>query len=287
MYYQEIESVFRENLASRYMEGIHLPEMFKGAVTSLKEGRHIVIVTGFVVKAAKAGETDGPPGALMLAKSFEQMGKKVTLITDPINEHILREGIRVLGVEAPLIVVTDRTIDEVTENLLIKNQVSHLLAIERPSCSSDGHFYSMRGECISDYVTNTDILFHRAKKLGIITIGIGDGGNEVGMGSIRDYVCDEVPMGAQICATTEVTYLLIGGVSNWVAYGLSAALSIEVEAMLMHDAQVEAFLLHRLVAAGAVDGMDKKQIVKVDGIELKKNLEILETIRQIVKRYLL
>jgi hypothetical protein len=281
MYYQEIENIFRENLASRHMEGIYLPKMFEGAVGSLIEGSHIVIVTGFVVKAAKAGETDGPPGALILAKTLEKMGKKVTLITDPVSGEILKAGIKELDIEASLIIVTNPMVEGLVETLLVKEKVSHLLAIERPSRAGDGHFYSMRGEAISDYVTNTDLLFHQAKDLGITTIGIGDGGNEVGMANIRDYVCKEIPLGDQICATTYVDYLLIGGVSNWVAYGLSAALSIVKQKLLMHDRHEEIRLLKKMVSAGAVDGMAQRPVLKVDGIDLEINLDVFDRIRQI------
>jgi hypothetical protein len=286
MYYQEIESIFRENLSSRYMGGIHLPHMFKGAVDSLIVGTHIVIVTGFVVKAAEAGETDGPPGALILAKTFEKMGKKVTLITDPISSEILKAGIEVLGVVAPLIVATNPMVEGLVETLLVKEKVSHLIAIERPSRAGDGHFYSMRGEVISEYVTNTDILFHQAQDLGIITVGIGDGGNEVGMANIKEYVSKEIPLGDQICATTSVDYLLIGGVSNWVAYGLSAALSIAKETLFMHSRLEEINVLKKMVSAGAVDGMDQRPILKVDGIELENNLAVFDRIRNIAIKYI-
>ena len=286
MYHVIIEKVFRKNLESRYMEGVYLPHMFKGASDALANASHIAIVTGFVVKEAEAGETDGPPGALMMAKCFEQLGVRVSLITDAISERIMKVGMASLSVESDLFVVDNVSVEGLVDQLLVNEAVSHLIGIERPSRAKDQECYSMRGEVITDYVANTDILFHRARALGITTIGIGDGGNEVGMGSIRDYVHKNVPKGDLICATTEVDYLIIGGVSNWVAYGICGAISINRGKMLIHEAHVEEKLIEDIVAAGAVDGMAKKAIPKVDGVDMAGNLEILNEIREIVYKFI-
>ncbi len=285
MYYQEIETIYRENLEQRYMAGIHLPEMLKSVTRSLVKGQHIVIVTGFVVKDAMAGETDGPPGALALARTLQMMGKKVTIVTDGINEILLEQGIKLLGLSAELVTVTNETIEVVCEEL-IAQQPSHVIAIERPSRAKDGQCYSMRGEAITDFVPNTDIIFEHARKRNIVTIGIGDGGNEVGMGTIKNYVHSNVPKGALICATSEVDYLLIGGVSNWVAYGVCAALSIEQKQLLLHTNRMEELMIERLVTVGAVDGIDKVPVMKVDGLEMEVNLRVLSAIRLVVTKHI-
>jgi hypothetical protein len=222
----------------------------------------------------------------MMAKCFEQLGVRVSLITDAISERIMKVGMASLSVESDLFVVDNASVEGLVDQLLVNEAVSHLIGIERPSRAKDQECYSMRGEVITDYVVNTDILFHRASALGITTIGIGDGGNEVGMGAIRDYVHENVPKGDLICATTEVDYLIVGGVSTWVAYGRCGAISIHAGKMLVHEAHVEEKLIEDIVAAGAVDGMAKKAIPKVDGVDMAGNLEILNEIRQIVYKFI-
>lgn len=286
MYYQEIESVFRRNLETRYMSDIHLPEMFPATVKSLMDARHVVILTGFVVKAAKAGETDGPPGALSLACCFKKLAVQVTLVTDAINESIVRVGLEALALDVPLVVASDVTMEALAEELFVTASASHLIAIERPSRAADDECYSMRGEKITEYVANTDILVTRAKEFGVTTIGIGDGGNEVGMAVIKEYVHGHVPMGPKICATTEVDYLLIGGVSNWVAYGICGALSVEKGLFLLPEDEAEVVLIESMVKAGAVDGIEKRQVAKVDGIDMAGNLAILNAIRALVAIYM-
>lgn len=54
------------------------------------------------------------------------------------------------------------------------------MAIERPAVAHDGYCYSMRARDLSPFVGHTHCLFSWAKKLGISTTGIGDGGNELG-----------------------------------------------------------------------------------------------------------
>ncbi len=282
-FYNEIETIFRENLENRSMHRIYLPEMFSGAVQSLKDANHVVIVTGFVVKDALAGETDGPPGALAMAKCLESLGKKVTLLTDLINEPLLKSGVNYLNLKASLIIVKHDNYKVLADQLFNDKTISHMIAIERPSQASDGHFYSMRGEVLTPYVSNTDILFNRAKEHNIITIGIGDGGNEIGMGKIKEEIERFVPNGSKICATTHVDYLVLAGVSNWGAYGICGALSIEYKTLLLPENNIEIGLLEQLVKSGAVDGFEKIPTMKVDGINLNENMAILNKIRNIVK----
>jgi len=80
-----------------------------GAVVSLVErGRKVVIVTGFYIPggAPPAVETDGPPGALILAEGLKYLGMEVYLLSDEYTLSTLRAGLEVLNLpekEIPLI----------------------------------------------------------------------------------------------------------------------------------------------------------------------------------------
>ncbi len=54
--------------------------------------------------------------------------------------------------------------------------------------------------------------------------GIGDGGNEVGMGKVYDKVVSTVPNGATIACKTASDYLVTSGLCDWGGYALSMAL---------------------------------------------------------------
>jgi hypothetical protein len=80
-----------------------------GAVVSLVEkGRKVTIVTGFYVPVGKppATETDGPPGALILAEGLKYMGMEVSLLSDEYTLPTLKTGLNILHLsekEIPLI----------------------------------------------------------------------------------------------------------------------------------------------------------------------------------------
>ena len=80
-----------------------------GAVASLfDKGRKVTIVTGFYVPVGEppATETDGPPGALILAEGLKYMGMEVSLLSDEYTLPTLKAGLNILHLsekEIPLI----------------------------------------------------------------------------------------------------------------------------------------------------------------------------------------
>ena len=57
-----------------------------------------------------------------------------------------------------------------------------------------------------------------------MTIGIGDGGNEIGMGKVLDKVILHVKHGKDIGTTVTCDYLITTGVSNWGGCALAKAI---------------------------------------------------------------
>jgi hypothetical protein len=58
---------------------------------------------------------------------------------------------------------------------------------------------------------------------GRTTIGIGDGGNEIGMGKLPwETIRRNVPQGGLVACRVPTDYLIVCGVSNWGAYALGA-----------------------------------------------------------------
>src|SRR4029450_9617290 len=60
-----------------------------------------------------------------------------------------------------------------------------VIAIERPGRSATGVYHNMSGRNVGHCLNNFEDLFVAAEARGIWTIGIGDGGNEVGMGALQ------------------------------------------------------------------------------------------------------
>ncbi len=80
-----------------------------GAAQSLAEkGRKILIITGFYIPGGQppATETDGPPGALILAWGLKLLGMEVILLSDEFTLPALKAGLHILQLnekEIPLI----------------------------------------------------------------------------------------------------------------------------------------------------------------------------------------
>lgn len=71
-------------------------------------------------------------------------------------------------------------------------------------------------------------------------ISIGDGGNEVGMGSVKNLIEKHISNGAIIAANTYCDYLIIADTSNFGAHALVA--SILVELVNLYKTQKTSFL---------------------------------------------
>lgn len=236
------------------------------AALSLLRAKRVLIASGFPILNAGAGETDGPPGAWAIGRALEMLGIQVSYMTDRRHEHLFRA----LGAE-PLI--------SFRPDLLDREDFSHLVAVERPGRARDGRYYNMRGEDITQLVTPLDELFMRAEGRKVVTIGIGDGGNEVGMGKVFRGVTRSIQEGARIASTVLTDYVVVSGVSNWGAYGLVGAISVLCGKDLLPSGSMVRESVVRVVEAGGVDGLSGRQEPKVDGLALEHTLDLVEEIR--------
>ena len=74
-------------------------------------------------------------------------------------------------------------------------------------------------------IDRVEDIWYRAIDLEILTIAIGDGGNELGMGKVHEEIITTIPEGDLIAATASCMYLLTCGVSNWGCWALQFALA--------------------------------------------------------------
>ncbi|REK09371.1 MAG: DUF4392 domain-containing protein [Planctomycetota bacterium] len=282
--------------------------------------RHVAIVTGFcvVLPDRVTAETDGPPGALFLAQTLLELGVNVTVVTDRVALPVVKCGMRTMGIDrgrllefpaAATIGADEATIDTWMDTFL--GDVTHLIAIERPGPSHTiasltaalgdtspalerfvrevphehhGRCHTMRGAIIDEHTAPVHRLFEAAgARPNIATIGIGDGGNEIGMGRFgwEDVVAAiPSPVGPRIACRTPTDLALVAGTSNWAAYGLALATAAQcgkrpTSRWLGPEGQRE--LIEQLVtAAGAVDGCTALSTPTVDGLSLDAFLQPLE-----------
>ena len=105
-------------------------------------------------------------------------------------------------------------------------------------------------------------------------MGIGDGGNEIGMGNLIDII-PSVESLPDDPAISSVDRLIIASVSNWGGYGLAASLSQLTGKNLLPGADDEARMVQGMIDAGAVDGTTGDAVPTVDNFSMDENGTIL------------
>jgi hypothetical protein len=150
--------------------------------------------------------------------------------------------------------------------------------------------HNMRGIDITPFTAKTHRLFeHYARLGGVTTIGIGDGGNELGMGCIPwPDLRTAIPFGpaGQIACRIATDHLLVCGVSNWGGYGLALAVArLRGAAPRLAHANIQeerTVIEHIVRETTAVDGVTRLREATVDGLPLETYLQILAGLRRLV-----
>ena len=251
----------------------------------VKPGEAVFIITGFPIPPKNVCETDGPPGSAVLAFTLRELGLKPVLITDKLCEPVVKAVVDG-AIPVELISIDRAKAEEEAEELLARYEPSVLVAIERPGWNSKGEYHTMRGYNISELVGKTDYLFLKARERGLLTVAVGDGGNELGCGLVEDVVKRYVPYGSEcqcpckagIAAATPADVLVIAATSNWGAYAISAVLSLLSGIRYEHDGKRELLLLQKVLNAGGVDGVTGQPTLTVDGLPTTVNQLLVELI---------
>lgn len=270
-------------------------------------GSTVMIATGFIIQSCGKPETDGPVGAASLARAID-IGLKATPVfvtEDSITEMMAatalgaglhpwdpataREGTHRAIIEG--FPTNDSEAREMAFRMLDHYRPSALIAIERPGWNRNHVHHSGGGFDISRFTAKIDYLFEEAKARGILTIGIGDLGNEVGMGYIMNSIIEHVPHGAVcqcpcgggIAAAFEPDLGIFANISNWGAYGIEACLAALLgEPEVLHDGATEYRIIHEAVRGGAIDPVSGMSRPYVDGTPTEINMQIVELLRSIV-----
>ena len=279
-----LEELARHDPKNRGLSAYCKDRTLFAAAKSLFAGERIILITGFLIKAAMAGDTDGPPGTLALARALKRLGKEVTIVTDPINEPLVREGASALGESFSVEVMhgEQQSIDQAIDHLIHHFAPTHIVAIERPGSALDGHLYSMRGEAIDELIPKFDRFLDKRSypvESNITTLAIGDGGNELGMGSLREAAMTNIHLGELIFCATPADIVIPAGISNWGGHALSAMLSILAAKDLMITPGEEKAMISKLLELGAVDGYSKESTLSVDGVAWEDYAQQIEAMR--------
>jgi hypothetical protein len=278
MDYLDIEKIILEDdqrgMTSIY-EKIQKGYLEKSVDLILEKKGVVFISTGFYIFSAQSSETDGPPGAIALGETLEKLGFEIIYITDKFSKDIISG----MSSEEKIIdfPITSHTESSKIANDLIKDyDPKSIIAIERAGLSSDGKYKNFRGLDFSKYNAKIDYLFEQHPS----TIGIGDGGNEIGMGNYKDIIfeLDNISICPSIITTTQN---IIASTSNWGAYGLIAGISKKFNKNLLPSVEKGKDLINQAYKLGAVEGMSGESKPWVDGRSLEEDKICLEKLNSL------
>lgn len=235
-------------------------------ILSWQKGK-VLLFTGFFV--AGYAETDGPAGTFALADTLRTLGYTPVIVTD----EFCRDFFEAEGFE--VVYMPFEAGEEFVQEQLDKLQPVGLISCERCGKNIEGHYANMRGVVIDDKTAAVDLFFTMTEGK-VPSVGIGDGGNEIGMGNVADVIKNELSLTP--CAV-KVDKLVIAAVSNWGAYGLAADLRRVAKADKLPEAKVVQEFLARTVKIGSVDGITHEQILSVDNFPMEVGSAIIEELR--------
>lgn len=227
------------------------------------EKGNVFLTTGFYV--AGFAETDGPVGTAALALALRRLGYTPVIITDEYCRGFFEME------EIETVYVAHDAKPDCLDSLVAKYQPKGFISIERCGKNQYDCYANMRGFSISRHTAPIDEMFVRYQ--GIIpTIGVGDGGNEIGMGKIEGAIRRKLSLEPCVVSTD---ILVIASVSNWGAYGIVTALGKLCNADLLPAFDWVEDYIRRTVEIGCVDGVTHKKAVSVDGKDMAVEHEIL------------
>ncbi|MBR1552565.1 MAG: DUF4392 domain-containing protein [Schwartzia sp.] len=229
----------------------------------------VFLTTGFYV--AGYPETDGPTGTAVLASVLRDMGFRPLIVTEPENAELFTiRGFEVV----PAAVGVDA---DFFRQMIFEHHPVGMISVERCGRNAEDDYANMRGISIREHNAPTDVLFQLAPEYGVRTVGVGDGGNEIGMGNVADIIERDLSL---VPCVVKVDHLVIASVSNWGAYGLAAYLSILDGRHWMPSYAWAADYMKETVAIGSVDGITHERVTHVDGFDESVEREIMDALAE-------
>lgn len=269
---QQIEQLLvRQNLRGMAALKPHLrPGYVLRAARLINQCRGTVLIgTGFPV--LDTFETDGPVGAIALYQLLTQLGAKPVIVCGDPLYSALKADYQCY----PITVNQYEALPAIASNALAELQPQLVISIERPGFNAQQRYANMRGEDISARCASFDYFLTQAP---CPTIGIGDGGNEIGMGNLLQAVS---ALNITPCVT-QCDELIVADVSNWAAWGLAAMVSLLRNENLLAGANPLSILQY-LSAKGSVDGVTRLNTLTEDGLAHTEGEQLIDDLSTLIQ----
>lgn len=277
---------------------------------SVASGGVVFIATGWPNRpllSPEIAESDGPVGAVVLGRALQLSTNvlPVFIVEDTLikamstvaraggfkvlsPDEIRKARAANISIEPAALVIgfpsDPKEAEDVAPQLFEQYKPAALISIEKGGYNQEGLILTSWANDSTKYMAKVDFLIQEMKQHGKLLIGIGDGGNEIGMSTIADGVRDFLRFGDRIVPICKTDALVVASVSNWGAYGVAACLAfLKQDIGIFHNANLERRLLHACVDAGLIDGLTSRVEEGTDGLEVDVHAAIVSILEKTVE----
>jgi hypothetical protein len=272
---------------------------------TVSPGDTVLVLTGFPIPPTMIQETDGPLGAVSIARAVDRcLDANPVIACEPDAVDICRATATAGGLSVCPLKMSLRSEKTVavesfpTEETAAETHVDRMLgtldpaavvAVEKVGPNAAGVYHNMAGYDISDASAAIEPLYDALSDT--LTVAIGDAGNEVGLGLIEETVRESVrngaecqcPCGEGIAAAISNDIVVPATVSNWGGHAIAACLSDLTGMSALHEPDVEQQMLDAASAAGAIDGIGGGTNAWCDGMPPTVHESIVHLLREALR----
>ena len=273
----------------------------------VERGGVVYILVGFVLLPHQVPEMDGSVSAILLARALVlAFDAKPVIVCPPDSVEAFSRCANVVGLHSyqdlavalrlPLSVgIVPFTKDradaaEQARRLLDACPPAAAVAVEACGANARGIYHNAMGDDVSALQAKSDVLWTALRARGVLSIAIGDLGNEIGMGAIGPHIRRYVPFtaggecrcgcGGGILSATTADNVITATCSDWGCYALMAALAyLKKDMNILHREEMESEVMRVLSRNGMID-MTGSLLPGVDGFDTRMNVGVVSLMRQ-------
>lgn len=276
-------------------------------IETLHRNDLVYIMTGFILPVFEQPETDGPIGAVLLARALVQTFAAKPVIVCPKEAKAaiaacaevvglpVYEGLEQTEQVSPLLGIIPFEKEEKQARRLAEGMTEQsrmpafVISIEAPGANAKGEYHNATGLNVTALEAKSDILFEALQKKGIPSLAIGDLGNEIGMGTIGSHIQCCIPYAEPggcrcecqggILSASSADYIITATTSDWGCYGLIAALAyLRKDMDILHTGEIEKRLIETACQNGLID-MNGPGFCGIDGLDMEMHVHLVELMR--------
>lgn len=281
----------------------------EGLVKNVRRGDTVFIITGAgTPPALPKGESDGPPGAAVLARAlYRGMGAVPIYLVEPHHaEPVVASseaaGVRVVDFSAAkerhlggVLLTAPSEASEVRHwatSLFDTYRPAAVISTEKLGPNEKGIIHGATGLVGRAPRADFSPLMAEAEQRGVFSVGVGDNGNELGFGRIHSAIKEIQPFGKRcqcpcqsgMATVVKTDVLVVAFISNWGCYGIEAMLAFLLrQPSLPHTPDMSRRIISACLEAGGLEAMWCTKLFFVDGAEGESSVAVVQLLGDMVR----